>query len=49
MRYNNKQNDKLIISNGDTTQTTEIGVATALPALTIPPAASSGTQDLSMP
>ena len=29
MRYNNKQNDKLNISNGDTTQTTEIGVATS--------------------
>ncbi len=37
MRYNNKQNDKLNISNGDTTQTTEIGVATS--------AASSGKDE----
>lgn len=37
MRYNNKQNDKLNISNGDATQTTEIGVATS--------AASSGKDE----
>lgn len=49
MRYNNKQNDKLNISNGDTTQTTEIGVATSAASSDDTTAASSGTQDLSMP